>query len=223
MRRRNKIIIIIIICFIFTYIIYFNNKKIRLNILVLGDGIASGESCNGDNISYNDYLRIEYDNNKLLHSYNDDYAYKNNKIIKMIDNINNNVLYNNKYIKQLIHKSDIITISFGEEELIKLTITNDFSIEYLNNIINYYDELLKILKDNTDGKIIIIGFYENSYLDKTKVIIMNSELANLAKKYQVIFININDLLITNNYFDNNCYYFNNLAHQEITKLIINSI
>lgn len=225
MKRKYKLLIIIIISGMFTCLIYNINKSNKINIMAIGDGISSGEtSFNIDGISYNDYLKEYFYNKKILKNYNDDYSYKNNKINDLLQNINNNQNNKNGFIKQLLNKADLITISIGEEELTKLAITNDLEYDYIKTIINKYDNLINIIKEITESKIILIGFYENKYLDKSKIIILNSELSNIAKKYNIIFININDLLVNNDYFvSNNSYYFNYKGHIEIAKLIINSI
>ena len=57
-----------------------------------------------------------------------------------------------------------------------------------------------------------------------KVIIINSELSNIANKYNIVFINISDLLLDKDYFVGmDSYYFNYKGHKEITKLIVNSL
>ena len=209
----------------FTYFIYFTHKKNKINIIALGDGIASGEtSFLIDGISFNDYLKDYYTNQKLLKKYNNSFAYKNNTINDLIQNINSNVKTNGKFIKQIINKANIITLCIGEEELIKLSITNDLDINYIMKMIEKYDLLLHLLRENTDGNIMVISFYENIYLDKSKVIILNSELKNLSGKYNAIFINIDDLLITKEFFpDKNSYYFNYKAHMKIADMIIHSV
>jgi len=81
-----------------------------------------------------------------------------------------------------------------------------------------------LLKDITEAKIVLVGFYENKYLDKGKVIILNSELSNIAIKYQAIFINISDLMLNKEFYVNdNSFYFNYKGHKEIAEMIIHSI
>lgn len=225
MKRRYKLIIIILLSSILTYMIYFLNKVEKINLVALGDGISSGEtSYNIDGISFNDYLKEYFENKKLLKKYNNQYSYENNNLKDLINDIDNNIINNNKHIKQLLREASFITISIGEEELVKLAITNDLNLKYLKDTINNYDILLKKIKEVSEATIVVIGFYENKYLDKTNVIILNSELTNLAKKYDVIFINISDIMLNKEYFvDSNSYYFNYKGHEEIALMIINSI
>lgn len=227
MKRKYKIFIIVLISSIFTYLIYFFNQEEKLNIVALGDGIASGEtSYDIDGISFNDYIKEYYDSKKLLNNYDNKYAFKNYKINDLINDLKNNNLHEDEdlFIKQILHNADLITISIGEEELVKLAITKDLDADYLKKFINEYDDLMYILKDITDAKIVLVGYYENHYLDKGKVIILNSEISNIANKYDAIFINISDLMLNKNFYvNNNSFYFNYKGHKEIAEMIIHSI
>ena len=227
MRRKYKLIIIILISALLAYGIYFVSKEDKLKIVALGDGISSGQtSFNIDGISFNDYLKDYYESKKLLKYFNTNYSYKNYKISDLINDMKINALVKNEkiYINQMLHKSDVITLAIGEEELVKLSITNDLDNEVLKKLIVEYDNLLFMLKKITDAKIILIGFYENKYLDKSDVIILNSEISNIAIKYKVTFINISDLMLNKEYYlDNNSYYFNYKGHKAIAQMIIHSI
>lgn len=227
MRRKYQLILIISISILIAYFIYFFNRDNKINIVALGDGVASGEtSYNVDGISYNDYLKEYFESKKLLKKYNNSYAYKNYKLNDIINDLKDNKLNKEDKlnINQLIHKANIITISFGEEELSKMSMTNDLTKEAIKDFICEYDDFIYMLKDITDGKIIIIGLYENKYLNKSNVIILNSEISNIALRYNVIFLDISDLALNKNYYlDNKSFYFNYEAHEIIKDMIINSI
>ena len=227
MRRKYKLILIILVSAIITYFIYFSSRDTKINLIALGDGIASGETpYNIDGVSYNDYLQEYFENKRLLKLYNDSYAYKNYQIDDLLEDLKSNITSKNDNLnmQQLIHKANLITISIGEEELTKLAITNDLNKDYLKDYIKEYDHLLYMLKDITEAKIVIIGYYENMYLDKSNVIILNSEISNLAIKYDATFINISDLMLNKDYYLNDkTFYFNYKGHKEITEMIIHSI
>ena len=206
MRRKYKIILIISISAILAYFIYFFNFEDKINIVALGDGVASGEtSYNIDGISYNDYLKEYFANKKLLKKYNKSYAYKNYKIGDLINDIKSNIISKEDKlsIQQIIHKADLLTIDIGEEELVKMAMLKDLNKEYIIKFIKEYDDLLYMIRDITESSIVIIGFYENMYLTKSETIILNSELSNLAIKYDAIFINISDLMLSKEYYLNN--------------------
>lgn len=227
MRRKYQLILIISISIVIAYFIYFTNRESKINIIALGDGIASGEtSYNIDGISYNDYVKDYFEKKKLLKNYNSTYAYENYKLKDaMADLAKNKKNKQDKLnINQMIHKANIITVAFGEEELTKLAMTNDLTKETINDFIWEYDKFISNLKDITEGKIIVISLYENKYLSKSNVIIVNSEISNLALKYDIIFLDISDLAINEKYYLNNqSFYFNYKAHEIIADMIINSI
>lgn len=227
MRRKYKLILIITISILLAYFIYIFNTEDKIYLVSLGDGISSGETAyNIDGISYNDYIKEYFDSKKELKNYNNTFSKKNYKIKELINDIDNNILDKDKdlYIKQSIHKGNIITLCIGEDELTKLSITKDLREEYIKEFLNNYDILLDKLKKITDGKIVVIGLYENNYLDKGTTIIINAEIANLAQKHDLIFINIADLLLNQDYFLNkNSYYFNYKGHEIIAEIIIHSL
>lgn len=227
MRRKYKLIIIILISAILAYLIYFFNKEYKINFVAIGDGISSGETAyNIDGISYNDYIKEYFENKHILKNYNNSYSYKNYKLEDVLEDLKSNIIEEDDDLnmQQIIHKADLITLNIGEEELVKLSITHDLNKEYIDKFINDYDSLMYLLKDISEAKIIIIGFYENNYLDKSNVIILNSELANIAIKYDSIFINISDLMLNKEYYLNNKdYYFNYKGHKSIAEMIIHSI
>ncbi len=227
LRRKYKIILIVLISSLLAYFIYFFSHENKINLVALGDGIASGETAyNIDGISYNDYLKEYFMKKGILHKYNDSYAYKNNKIDDLLEDLKSNILdkEDKLTIQQIMHQADLIIISIGEEELVKMAITNDLSKEVINDFVKEYDDLLYFIKDVSEAKIVIIGFYENKYLSKSNTIILNSELANAALKYDSIFINVNDLLMNQEYFANkDSFYFNYKGHEAIFEMIIHSI
>lgn len=226
MKRKYRLILIILISAIFTYFIYFYNINDKINLVAIGDGIASGEtSYDIDGISYNDYLKEYFERRKILKSYNNKYTYENYELSDFINDLNTNNLKEkvDLYIKQLLHQADLITISFGEEKLSKLAITKDLDMNYLKNFIQEYDNLLYLLREITEAKIIIIGFYENAYLDKSSVIVLNSEISNIAINYGATFINISDLMLNKDYYlDSKSIYFNYKGHKRIAEMIIHS-
>lgn len=227
MQRKYKLILIIGISIILAYFIYFFNKEDKISLLSFGDGIASGEtSYNIDGISYNDYIKEYFNSKETLKEYNNNFTKKNYMLSNCINDIENNIKdeKHDIYIKQLIHRANIITISFGEDELSKLEITNDLNEEKLKDFIKDYDKLLGLIKKITEAKVIVVGLYENKHLNKANTIILNSEIANITNKYDYIFINISDLLINNDYYLNkNSYYFNYKAHSIIAEIIIHSL
>ena len=227
MRRKYKLLLIIILSVIFAYLIYFFNKEDKIIISSFGDGVSSGEtSYNIDGISYNDYIKEYYESRNILKDYNKVYSKTNYKINELLNDIENNKYdeTNDSYIEQIIHKSNIITLCFGEDELTKLSMTNDLKEDNIKLFLNNYDKVLDKMKRLTQAKIVVLGLYENEHLSKSNVIIINSELANIVNKHKNIFINIADLMLNKEYFLNkNSYYFSYLGHETISEIIIHSL
>lgn len=221
MRRLYKIIIILFICVLFTILVYFFSLKNSIDYLALGDGVASGETpYNIKGISFNDYF-IE---NNHIKSYNENYSYKNNTIEKLINDINNNVKSDNKYLKQLIYEADVITIAIGMDETIKYSLTNDLNDEYIKKYCNNYERLIKILTNLNKKEIIIISLYNHSSIKTKDIIILNSMISNIADKYKCKFINISSFFKEDIYIlDNKSYYFSHKVHYKIYQMIENTI
>lgn len=227
LKRKYKILLIIFVSVISTIIIYKSFYSSKINLVALGDGISSGEiSYKLDGLSYNDYLKEYFESKKLLHFYNDSYSYKNNTLNALDKELDNNSfnIESNMHIKQILNKANIITISFGEEELSKYVSMDDITLEKINNFIDVYDHVLKKIKEVTEAKVVVLSFYENNYLTKQDVILLNSKLANIVKENDYIFINISDLLLKSEYYlTSKTIYFNYKAHKIITNMILNSI
>lgn len=219
---KYKILIILFISFVLTFLIYYSlSNNCNINYLSIGDGVASGETpYHIDGISYNNYLLEEM---ATIKTYND-YSFQNNNISKLITIIEKNKKVNNTYIKQLIHNANVITISVGMDEIVKYGITDEVNEEYLHSFIIQYEKLIKQIRKINDNQIIIIGFYDNTYLSKSTIIILNSHLANIADKYNAVFLDINPIIKNENYFlKKESYYFNYLAHEKIAQIIKYSI
>lgn len=227
MKRKYKLLIIILSSVFIAYFIYIFNLDNKIYLSSFGDGVSSGQtSYNIDGISYNDYLKEYYQSKNMLKEYNKEYTKTNYKIKEFLNDIKENHYdkFNDIYIEQIIHKSNIITLCFGEDELTKLSMTNDINEEIIKEFLKNYDKVLKELNALTEAKIFVIGLYENTYLSKSNLIIINSELANIVNKYQNVFINISDLMLNKEYFLNkNSYYFSYLGHETISEIILHSI
>lgn len=227
MKRKYKILTIILICALLAYFIYIFNREDNIYLVSLGDGIASGETpYNIDGISYNDYIKEYFMSKRVLKKFDNTYSAKNYNLMALSDDLKSNIKKdkNDLSIQQIIHKASVITIAIGEEELTKLAMTKDLDKDYIDKYLHEFDNLIFLLKDITEAKIVIVGYYENKYLDKTSVILLNSEIANIAIKYNSTFINISDLFYNKDYFlDKDSFYFSYKGHKEIAEMIIHSL
>ncbi len=219
MRRLYKVILILFIGFILTIIIYYYTIPKNLNYLALGDGIASGENAYLiDGNSYNDYFNEEQ--HKKIKNYNDDFSKKNYKLKELIDDIKNNTQIKGNYIEQIIHNSNIITIAIGMDELAKFSVTDKLDQDYIKDFLDSYDNLLYLIRKLNDKEVIILGLYKANNLKESDIILINSQLKDIAKKYNSKYINISELLKDKSYFlKDNSYYFDYNAHYKIYQMI----
>lgn len=219
MRRLYKVILILFIGFILTIIIYYYTIPKNLNYLALGDGIASGENAYLiDGNSYNDYFNEEQ--YKKIKLYNDDFTKKNYKLKELIDDIKKNTQINDNYIEQLIHNSNIITIAIGMDELAKFSVTDKLDQDYIKDFLDSYDILLYLIRKLNDKEVIILGLYKANNLKESDIILINSQLKDIAKKYNSKYIDISELLKDKSYFlKDNSYYFDYNAHYKIYQMI----
>ena len=227
MQRKYELLLIILFSILIAFFIYNFNKREKIYLSAFGDGVSSGETAyNIVGISYNDYLKDYFEDLGVLEDYNKLFSKKNYKLSDMITDLNNNT-YNSKEkrrIKQVIDKSHVITINFGEDELTKQAITKDLNDNVIKNFLNNYDILLTEIRKINHNKIFVIGIYENEFLDQSRTIVINAELSNLARKHNCEFINIESLLTNEDFFLNKkSYYFSYRAHEIISKTIINSL
>lgn len=219
MRRLYKVILILFIGFILTIIIYYYTIPKNLNYLALGDGIASGENAYLiDGNSYNDYFNEEQ--YKKIKNYNDDFSKKNYKLKELIDDIKNNTQIKGNYIEQIIHNSNIITIAIGMDELAKFSVTDKLDQDYIKDFLDSYDNLLYLIRKLNDKEVIILGLYKANNLKESDIILINSQLKDIAKKYNSKYIDISELLKDKSYFlKDNSYYFDYNAHYKIYQMI----
>ena len=219
MRRLYKVILILLIGFILTIIIYYSTISKDLSYLALGDGIASGENAYLiDGNSYNDYFNEEL--HKKIKYYNDDFSKKNYKLKELIDDIKKNTQIKDNYIEQLIHNSNIITIAIGMDELAKFSVTDKLDQDYIKDFLDSYDNLLYLIRKLNDKEVIILGLYKANNLKESDIILINSQLKDIAKKYNSKYIDISELLKDKSYFlKNNSYYFDYNAHYKIYQMI----
>lgn len=193
MKRKYKIVLIAFISSLMTCLVYYYNRNTQITIVSFGDGVADGITNNNMNgISYNYYLKEYTSKNASLI----DYSKKNYKLLEFYEDYNNNL----DYIRQKVHKGNIVTIFFGEEELSKLAILNDLNNAIVDEYMEVYDSLIKIITNDTNGKVYIFGLYDNAYLNNEKIIYINKKIINISEKYQCIYINTNDAVSTNSIY-----------------------
>ena len=229
----KKIIIPILIIFL-VFIIYKFNENNLIDYMVIGDSISLGINSYGNKTyGYNDYLKSYLENNNMLHQYNN-YFSKDGYTIEELNNdieTNKNIIYNDKTynIKKELREADLLTISIGMDEIVKI-INKDDNFNNIkkdiDKIVNSMDNLLKKIKELSKSKIILIGYYnlDNNYNQNTDKIFayIKDEYLKLAKKYNIEYVDIYELIKKDyNYLPNKYdYHLTSKAYLNITKEII---
>ena len=217
---KKQIILTIFIGILMAFIIYKITYHEEMNFLALGDGISLGLTAyNVKGYSYNDYLKDYFEDNTILREYISDFASVDETSKSLLNKISNNeVASNNMTIQQAISKAKIITISLGMDELNNLKTLKSKNIsEYLTNM----EKIIKMIRNiNKNNQVIIISLYETSKLSKDNVLKINSELNNLANKYNLKFVDISDVVMHKEFYmlPNN-YYLNYKGHEYISELV----
>ena len=190
----KKILVIFFIGILLSFIIFKVAYKENTKYLALGDELVLGYSPYGTyNKSYVDYFYryLKSKNNVTLYKEFCSYDKRIQDIIKDIDELKE-IKINNKSINinQIIAKSDIITISFGQKEIYELLSSNynknlkniDTIYKYIDDYFNDYVLLINKIRRISDSKIYIIGLYNPLINTNQKTIIKLEEIFNYINK-----------------------------------------
>lgn len=221
---KKKIILTCIIGSIITCLIYKYFKTDEMYILALGDGIALGETAYDiEGYSFNDYLKDYYEQESILKEYIHEFAEveETTETLKMKINNNYTLESTNISIQQAISKSKILTLAIGMYELNnKKEITSKEINKYLKNM----ETILKVIRKWNDKKIIVLSLYPSKKIKKEKITEINEEIKKLCEKYQVNYINIENIIEKKDFFfDNKNYQLNYRGHRYISEKILESL
>jgi len=89
---------------------------------------------------------------------------------------------------------------------------------------NNMDKILKLLRIYNDKEIILISLYPSAKLSKEKITEINEKLKIICSKYNIKYIDIENIIETKDYFFNEkSYYLNYKGHRMISEKIIEKI
>ena len=224
MKRRYKLLIIILVGVMFAVIINSVNPKNKITLVAIGDSLSSAQTPYGIvGKSFTDYLSDFLDKNNKLLKYNYDYSYDHLNINELNEYLENNTFKNGISIKQLISKSDILTIAIGIDEFADISLRKEIAIDDINNFIHKYEMILHNIRSFYKKKVIVIGLYQVNNIKQSNVIELNKKLSVLCGKYDAIFIDVLPYTINKEYyFSNSNYYLNYRIHKKIFEIIVNS-
>ena len=201
-----KKIIIILFLFLLCYTCYYIYKKTEKTTNYI--------TSIGDSISIID------------NKYDITFTNKDYRIIDILNIFENNEEINNKNIYQVLKKSDIIIISIGMNDIYYKLNSNTFEIyTYLNNIINNYEKILKIINKKTYKQVIVLGYYNITNKQNDIFTYINYKLKKLTETYNYTYIDLNKTFYNNKKYlikDNN-YYLNEIGIKQINKIILEKI
>src|SRR5574344_516908 len=189
--KMKKILIGLFIIFVII-VIYLKLTDKKIYYLSIGDSISNGINTN---YSYSNYISDYLDELGVLEKYVN-ISKDNNRVTDIINDINNNKIYGDKSVQNLLIKADIITVSVGYNDIVSKIDKYDNFDSYLNDL----DKLYKLLRVYSKEKIIMIGYYnplDNKYNDKIKY--LNNLVKELCDKYNIEFIDNEDI---NKYLNN---------------------
>ena len=223
MKRRYKLLLIILIGTILT--IFINSLRVtsKTTFTSLGDGLSIGMTpYNVAGTSFNDYLKEKLEKNNDLESYNNEFSYVHQTIHELNEHLNNND-YGKKTrtpIKQIIAKSDLLTLAIGIDEFASKSQVEEITSEIINNYIADINIFLKNIREFYDKQIIVIGVYPALQFSKKDAIEVNSKIKVLCGKYNTQFLDIIATSLHEEYYlEKSSYYMNYLAHKDISKTL----
>lgn len=172
---RNKLLFILFFSSVLCIIIYNIYKEKGIYYLALGE-LPQDQY----RYEYQDYVIDYFKENKMLKKYNKNFLRENYNTEIFLDLINNSETSINEGEKETITKaidrSNLITISLGNNELEEIINKNKRMINYkeIDNIFINYDKILSKIRLLTKTPIIIIGYFntydkEDSNIDKTYI------------------------------------------------------
>ena len=228
-----KKIVIYILIVISIYLVYDMASSQKINYVSIGDSLVKG--INGYNIEsygYNNYVKNYLERNNYLRSYNT-YFYNYSIVGLKNDLLNNKTYYiydKEYYFKKILRESSILVISVGMDEIASILKNSDidklnsYQEELCENISNLVIEIRKYAVN----EIIFLGYY-NPYSNYTSDIdesfcYLNTILADIMKKNNIVFIDIYELVKAGHYLDNpQNYHLNTRGYLKIANKIIEQI
>lgn len=214
---KKRIIMVVILGAFLSIVIYFFTRNDEVTLVSLGDGLSLGMTPYGiEGISFNDYLMSDYKIEKKLKNYLSFFSEERKTVKELIYEIKDNktVIYKDKRldIQRVISEADILTLAIGMDELSSVKITRNIKEEFIYQ----YQELLDLLRKLNQNKIVIISLYawgNNDFLTIEKI---NAQLRDMAITRGIIFIDVNKMFMTDEYYlVKNSYYINYLGHHLI--------
>ena len=182
-----KKIVLMGIIIVLTIIIYFcfnDNKILYVNI---GDDILYKYNYQNDVINY-------LKKNKNYENYIE-YRKENYRITDFVNDIEQNTIYkDNKTVKNLLIKADIITLWVGTNDIYyKINETDSNQLyHYLDDVLEDMENLFDLLRKNSKEKIIVMGINHKNPDKLEYFAYFNQKLNELCNEYNMDFVDTNN-------------------------------
>ena len=187
-----KKILIIMLIIILTILIYNIFKDSKIYYVSISDNTITDYNLS---YGYKDYIKDYLEELNKLEKYIDIYD-EDMRITDMTRNIEDNTIYEDKNIQNILIKADLLTISLGYNDIInKIKLYNSYDMyKYVDSYLLDLDSLLKIIRKYDKEQIIMIGYY-NPYEDTYDSFInyINEKVKSLCENYNIKYLDISDM------------------------------
>lgn len=116
---------------------------------------------------------------------------------KIQDNYSIDIKGKKQTIKNALIKADLLTIDIGINELQSMLLLKNNTIneiyEYIDELIDDYEKLLKLLREYCKEDIVVLGYYSSDYNYEKYINYFNKKLNEIAKENNIIFIDTNEM------------------------------
>lgn len=216
----KKLVFIFLVGVIITIIIYNYTINKKVDVFVIGDSVATGDTLYGNSgVSFNLFLK-EYLIKKNLGNYDLTYT-KNNMTVRDFNyQYDENNEINDKHLQSRIKDAEIIIISLGQDELVSNSKINNLRNSERKEFYENYKMLLTNLRKITTEKIYIIGFFGDKINQIEEI---ESNLINMSKNFNSEYLKISKIISKYDYFDNNYLHLNYEGHKKIFELLKSEI
>ena len=185
-----KKIIFIISILTLVFIIYYLNLDKEVYFLSISDNTIIN-----DKYMYQKTVDSYLDNKNLLEKSVIYYQDGDYRIIDLINDIEDNIVFNNcdeKYtLDNVLIKADIITLSIGTNDLLYNRLSDDDMYEYVDEVMKDLDKLFELIRKYSKENVLVFNFY--SLYNDELVGYANKRLEILVNKYEFKLIDISDM------------------------------
>lgn len=160
-----KIFVVIIFIVVISFITYKGFNKNDIDYMVMGDKKLFENNLKS--INYTDLIHNYLVEKNKDGFYSKDFIYDNVRVTDIIDKIDNNETINDLFIQNVIHKTELLLLNVGEEE-INYKINNVEEInekeiyKYLDDLYVDVKSLIEKIDKISDCKIVFLGYYNNT-------------------------------------------------------------